>query len=83
MYKKAETKRHESKLLLPEGGRWFPKEEPSTALEGGPEKILWVRLARGAGEEQGGRIAQNELLWVLKRVNGGLDLCHRQREHLR
>lgn len=34
-----QRQRHERKLLLPEGGRWFPKEEPGTVLEGGTEKI--------------------------------------------
>lgn len=61
MYKKAETKRYECKLLLPEGGRWFPKEEPSTMLEERTGKIRLAQLAPGARGEQEGRIAQNEL----------------------
>lgn len=62
MYKRAETKRHECKLLLPGGGRWFPKEEPSTTLEAGTEKIRLAQLAPGARGEQEGRRAQNELV---------------------
>lgn len=60
----------------------LPQEEPGTMLEGGTEKIQQAQLAPGARGEQEGRIAQNELLQVLRRVNVGLDLCHRRRKHL-
>lgn len=80
--KKAYTRkqRYERKLLLPGGCRWFPKEEPGTILAWGTENSAGsVPEVRG---EQEGRIAQNELLSVLRKVNGRLDLRHRHRKHL-
>lgn len=62
MYKKAERERHESKLLLPKGGRWFPKEEPGTMQEGRTEEFWLPQLAPEARMEQEDRTAQNELL---------------------
>lgn len=38
------------------------------------EKIQLAQSAPGARGEQGDKTAQNELLWVLRRVNAGLDL---------
>lgn len=78
MYNKRET---EAAVQAPVTKRWFPKEESGILLEGGMEKIQLAQSAPGARGEQGDRTAQNELLWVLRRVNAGLDLGIMYRIH--
>lgn len=68
-------------MQAPATKRWFPKEESGTVLDREMEKIWLAQSAPGARGEQGGRTAPKQLLWVLRRVNAGLDLHIRYKMH--
>lgn len=72
MDNKGETRRLECKHLLPRAGS--QRKSLELCWREGWRKPSWLSQ-RGAGT------AQNELLWVLRRVNAGLDLCIRYRMH--